>query len=305
VQFLAKKFKLNSITIFFGAISRFPDSKMSTVWLSRVDKLLAHRGCGTRSYVQQLIQSGQVTRSDKSLVRSPKERIPERERLFVKGVEVVQPPILIAYYKPVGVHCVMSDPLGRSCLKEIRPSGLVGEAVWNQYHPVGRLDADSSGLLFFSANGQVTNRILHPKFKVEREYEAVVDISKILELAGGNDLQKVNMEIHNVMNLLEKGVDTRFSGIHCAKYVEYMGNVNLEEKTAVVNVVVEEGKYRMVRRMLANGGLPVLALNRTRIGPVSLSALSLSNPGDWAEVKSNHLIRLWKHLKNVANPRGV
>jgi 16S rRNA U516 pseudouridylate synthase RsuA-like enzyme len=57
--------------------------------------------------------------------------------------------------------------------------------------------------------------------------------------------------------------------------------------------------------MLANVGLPVLALNRTRIGPVSLNALGLGKPGDWSEVKSNHLIRLWKHLKNVANPKGV
>jgi hypothetical protein len=112
-------------------------------------------------------------------------------------------------------------------------------------------------------------------------------------------------EIEKAIDVLKQGVDTRFSGTHAAKFVEWDGNIDLESKTADLSIIVDEGKYRMVRRMLANVGLPVLKLHRTRIGPVTLNALELKKPGDWAEVKSTHLIQLWKYFKNIALPRGV
>lgn len=142
----------------------------------------------------------------------------------------------------------MGDPIGRPSLLETVPKtwGMQG------LHPVGRLDADTTGLLLFSSNGLLTNELLDPNRGVERGYLATVE---------GDVMQP------GLKEKLATGVQTSL-GVFAARLVE--------QKENTVRVVVTEGKYRMVRRILANVGLPVIDLHRTRYGMVSLDDLNIT-----------------------------
>lgn len=102
--------------------------------------------------------------------RDPASRLSPTTVLYVDEDEIRPLPLLLAYNKPVGVHSTMGDPVGRMSLEDVIPARFA-----SQFHPVGRLDADTSGLLLFSADGQLTHRLLHPKTGVDREYQATVE----------------------------------------------------------------------------------------------------------------------------------
>jgi 23S rRNA pseudouridine2605 synthase len=138
----------------------------------------------------------------------------------------------------------MDDPWGRANLSDVVP------VVWRDlFHPVGRLDADTSGLLLFSADGGFTQWMLHPRRAIEREYVATVE---------GEPGQPLT-------DALAAGVETE-EGTFTARVVSIEG--------PHVRLVVTEGKHRMVRRMLANAGHPVTALRRERFGGFRLGDLA-------------------------------
>eukprot|EP00615_Pteridomonas_danica_P004781 CAMPEP_0114334618 /NCGR_PEP_ID=MMETSP0101-20121206/4505_1 /TAXON_ID=38822 ORGANISM="Pteridomonas danica, Strain PT" /NCGR_SAMPLE_ID=MMETSP0101 /ASSEMBLY_ACC=CAM_ASM_000211 /LENGTH=245 /DNA_ID=CAMNT_0001465957 /DNA_START=361 /DNA_END=1095 /DNA_ORIENTATION=- len=149
----------------------------------------------------------------------------------------------------------MGDPIGRPSLLEAVPK------IWAQtgLHPVGRLDADTSGLLIFSSDGKVTQQLLDPNVGVEREYVATVE---------GDAMDK------DLKEKLGDGVETTL-GKFRADLIEQTENT--------VRVVVTEGKHRMVRRMLANVGLPVMKLHRSRYGNICLDTLAIKE-GEHCEV---------------------
>ena len=91
--------------------------------------------------------------------------------IFLIGDDIIKPlPFLLAYHKPLNVHSTMGDPMGRPNLEDVLPARYS-----KTFHPVGRLDADTTGLLLFSAEGQLTQRLLHPSSNVQREYVAKVE----------------------------------------------------------------------------------------------------------------------------------
>ena len=152
-------------------------------------------------------------------------------------------------------------------------------------HPVGRLDYDTSGLILFSSNGDLTQRLLHPRHNIEKEYVATVENI---------------VEENNLRQKLENGVETS-EGIHTAKLLkvyerfeiehgklsdssekkdEHKGDDSerLHESITVytnVRLVVSEGKHRMVRRILANVGHPVKELKRERHGMITLGDMNV------------------------------
>uniref|UniRef100_A0A7S2E814 Pseudouridine synthase RsuA/RluA-like domain-containing protein n=1 Tax=Ditylum brightwellii TaxID=49249 RepID=A0A7S2E814_9STRA len=148
-------------------------------------------------------------------------------------------------------------------------------------HPVGRLDYDSSGLLLFSSDGSLTQRLLHPRHEVEKEYVATVE---------GMSWDGIEAKEDELREMLNKGVETT-EGVHTAKLlgVEPLMMVQKKEEEAKepstkeqesvpltnVRLIVQEGKYRMVRRMLANCGYPVIELKRIRHGEVTLNDLEV------------------------------
>ena len=161
------------------------------------------------------------------------------------GVVTVPEPPVYLWHKPVGVHSTIGDPLGRLSISECEPNTLLP-----RYHPVGRLDADTSGLLLFSKLGSLTQRLLHPKHEIPRRYCATSGLAF-------TDAQRA---------AIESGVETSL-GIFSGQVIR------LEDNT--VELVVTEGKHRMVRRMLANVQRPVETLTRLEYGPFLLGDLPL------------------------------
>ncbi len=102
--------------------------------------------------------------------RDPSAHLPASLLLHVNNEAVAPLPVLVAYHKPLGVHSTVGDPMGRPNLEDALPPRLA-----KAFHPVGRLDADTTGLLLFSGDGQLTQRLLHPSSNVQRQYLATVE----------------------------------------------------------------------------------------------------------------------------------
>lgn len=208
----------------------------------RLDRALVDRGVGSRSEVRAAIARGRV-RVDGQVATDPAHKLGPDARIELDGAALARPPGLAIAHKPVGVQCTVGDPRGRPSLAELVPDLLA-----LGLHPVGRLDADSEGLLPFSRDGALTQRLLHPRHGVEKEYVAQVD----------------GVPPPDLGERLAAGVRTA-EGVHTARLISVDAGVRL---------VVTEGKHRMVRRMLANLGLPVLGLRRVRFGALELGDLS-------------------------------
>jgi len=276
--------------------------------LQRIDKVLAHRGIGTRKTTFQLAKSKRITMADtpdspheeRERILSPKQKVPFAANLFLDGTLLPgPPPLLLVYHKPMHVLSTMEDD--KKYADQQRKH--LGQVLDDKYkaagmHPVGRLDYDTTGLILFSLDGQLTQSLLHPKRGIEKEYLATVQ--------GDVDEEELSKK-------LSEGVKTT-EGVHKAKLLSVSPSddptdydndddsieledllrqseeVNgddedddgemeiIEDYTGTysdVKLIVKEGKYRMVRRMLANCGHPVVALQRLRHGNVELDDLEV------------------------------
>lgn len=210
--------------------------------MERLDKILASRGVGTRTEVRGAVKRKRVT-VDGEVVRDFGLKVDPAADIRFDGEPVLPMPLLVAYHKPTGILSSIGDAHGRANLEAALPPAWRGHL-----HPVGRLDADTSGLLLFSQDGKLTQRLLHPRRGVERAYVAQVE--------GVGDAELIER--------LAAGVSTA-EGTFTANVTRLDGDV--------VHLTVTEGKHRMVRRMLANAGYPVVALHRVRYGAVELGDL--------------------------------
>jgi pseudouridine synthase len=273
--------------------------------LTRIDKLLAHRGVGTRSETFDLAKARRVSyashpnasHEERVRIRGPREKVPFDASLFLDGNLLPgPPPLLLVYHKPKFVLSVMEDDV-KYRDQARRHLGMVLEERYKKggMHPVGRLDYDTTGLILFSLDGKLTQKLLHPRRGVEKEYLATV--RGIVD--GGGLADKLSV-----------GVETT-EGVHRAKLIsvcpsdgppvatagEFEEGANVRTATtdgaddgdgnddgwrddysgpySDVRLVVSEGKHRMVRRMLANCGHPVVELRRLRHGGVELGDLKV------------------------------
>ena len=166
--------------------------------LDRVDKLLSKRGAGSRGEVDRLLKQGRVT-VDGVVIKRRSEQLPSDTKIFVDNKVYLPVPLLAVYHKPAGIVCSMRDNWSRVDLSHLREKyPFLGDM-----HPVvsanlyssqclapyistrvlvdvwmtaqGRLDKDTSGLLLFSRDGDLTNALLSPSSGVEREYRAIVE----------------------------------------------------------------------------------------------------------------------------------
>ena len=227
----------------------------------RIDRLLVSRGFGTRRDIQKWIRRGEVSYQGISITE-PNVRVPIEAVLLVKGDLSSPLPKLLAYHKPLKQLSTLRDPWGRFGLDHVLP------IEWrSNFHPVGRLDADTSGLLLFSSDGSLTQYLLHPKRLLLRRYRAVV--SNLPE---------------NITQILQEGVSTAlgcFSAVvEDMKQFDYDQHTDYLKQESGIDVArgviwlsVTEGKHRMVRRMLHNAGASVLALHREQYGSVNLGHL--------------------------------
>jgi 23S rRNA pseudouridine2605 synthase len=214
----------------------------------RLQKILAQAGFGSRRLCEELIADGRVAVNGE--VAELGRRVdPEHDRVEVDGVAIGVRPGLVHYLlnKPRGVVTTASDPQGRRTVVELVPAEP-------RVFPVGRLDAETEGLLLLTNDGDLTHRLTHPSFGVEKEYVAEVE-GKPSRLA---------------LRRLREGVELDDG-------VTAPARVALVEPN-VVRIVIHEGRNRQVRRMCDAVGHPVVRLVRTRIGPLRDPGL---RPGTW------------------------
>jgi 23S rRNA pseudouridine2605 synthase len=211
----------------------------------RLQKVLAAAGLGSRRASEELIAAGRVT-VDGQVAQLGARVDPLTAVIHVDGDRVIVRDDLVhlALNKPRGVLSAMSDSRGRPTIAD-----LLGDRPERLFH-VGRLDADSEGLLLLTNDGDLAHRLMHPSFGVTKTYLATVPGPV------GKD----------VARRLRAGVDLEDGPV----MVDGFRVVQTQGNQAIVEVVLHEGRKHIVRRLLAEVGHPVSRLVRTRIGPVHL-----------------------------------
>ncbi|WP_207800291.1 pseudouridine synthase [Cellulomonas wangleii] len=215
----------------------------------RLQKVLASAGLGSRRACEQLIAAGRVS-VDGQIVTELGVRVdPLTAVLHVDGmrVQLDSSVVTIALNKPVGVVSTMHDPEGRPSLAQ-----YVANREERLFH-VGRLDADSEGLLLLTNDGELANRLAHPSHGVPKTY--LVEVQGRVRESLGKQL-KAGVE-------LEDGTVT----------VDEFKIVQVASHASLVEIVLHEGRNRVVRRLFDEVGHPVDRLVRTRIGPIRLGDL--------------------------------
>ena len=214
----------------------------------RLQKVLAAAGIGSRRACEELIADGRVEVNGEVAALGRRVDL-DTDRIAVDGTPVAVRPGLVYYLlnKPPGVVSTASDPQGRPTV-----TGLVPAEP--RVHPVGRLDADTEGLILLTNDGELTFRLTHPSFGVEKEYVAHVEgrprPAAIRQLRTGVELD---------------------DGITAPARVSLLGE-------DVLRITIHEGRKRQVRRMASAVGHPVRRLVRTRVGPIRTGNLP---PGQW------------------------
>jgi 23S rRNA pseudouridine2605 synthase len=212
----------------------------------RLAKHLAHAGVASRRAAEGLIAQGRV-RVDGNVVRDPARDVDEHSCVEVDGRLLAgpEPRVVYALHKPVGVLSTASDPHGRPTVLE-----LLGEE--RRLYPVGRLDADSSGLILLTNDGELANRLTHPRYEVPKTYRVRVGGGPVGEQA---------------LRALRAGVDLE-DGPTAPAQARQVGSGADE-----LELTIREGRNRQVRRMCEAVGHPVLALRRIAFGPLRLDGL--------------------------------
>jgi 23S rRNA pseudouridine2605 synthase len=240
----------------------------------RLQKVLASAGIASRRAAEELIAAGRVEVNGQVVDRPGTRVDPTTAVVRVDGnrVEVRAGLVHLALNKPRGVLSSMSDDRGRSTV-----SSYVAESYGRLFH-VGRLDADSEGLLLLTNDGELAHQLMHPSFGVTKTYLAEVD---------GDPPRALGRRLIAGIDLEDGPV--RFDSFRV---------VQRESGRAVVEVSLHEGRNRIVRRTLAEVGLPVRRLVRTAIGPVLLGGQRV---GTTRELSSQELTSLYKAIELSTN----
>ena len=217
----------------------------------RLQKVLARLGFGSRRVSEELIADGRVAVNGVVAVLGRRVDV-DRDEVAVDGAVVGIRPGLVYYLlnKPTGVITTADDPQGRPTVVQMVPTE-------SRVFPVGRLDADSEGLLLLTNDGDITHRLTHPSFGVEKEY---------LTSVGGTPSR-------GAVRQLREGIELDDGRTAPARVTAV--------DDSLLRITIHEGRNRQVRRMCDAVGHPVIRLVRTRIGPIVDHRLK---PGDWREL---------------------
>lgn len=244
----------------------------------RLNRVLAHAGYGSRRAAEEVILQGRVTVNGE-VVRELGVRLdPDVTKVTVDGEPIaLERPVYIVVNKPKGYVSTNDDPAGRPRVVDLLPE--LPERVYT----VGRLDEESTGLLLLTNDGELANRLAHPRFGVEKVYRALV--------AGHPEPV--------VLDRLMEGVWLS-DGKARARHARFAGK---QGDATMIELILGEGKNREVRRMLAKLGHKVMSLTRISVGPIGLRGLAI---GAWRHLTSPEvdLLRRVADGEPVATPGG-
>ena len=228
----------------------------------RIQKFLSRAGIASRRRAETLVREGRVTVNGKVVTELGAKVDPEHDTVEVDGDAVIPSTrCWIRFHKPAGVLTTSEDTHGRATIYDRLPE------EYRALRYVGRLDRATEGLVLLTNDGDLANRLQHPRFRVEREYEA-----RVKRVPTARTIDRLRQGV-----ALDDGW-ARPSRVEAGRPEDGHGTLTL---------VLTEGRKREVRRLLEAVGHPVLELRRTRFGPVRLGHLPV---GAW-EVLSEEEIR--------------
>ena len=217
---------------------------------TRLNKFLADRGVASRRHSDELIADGRVRVNGQVVSELGTKIEEEHDRVTVDGKSIGgrERHVYFVLNKPVGVISTLSDPEGRRSVKELLPRGA-------RVYPVGRLDADTSGLLLLTNDGDLAHRLMHPRYGVAKVYRV-----RLAREPRPEQLRRLSGGVRFDRGLVSgparaRRIDPGFDAI-------------------MIEVIVHEGRFRQVRKMCEAVGLEVTGLHRVGYGPIRLGPLA-------------------------------
>jgi 23S rRNA pseudouridine2605 synthase len=236
----------------------------------RLQKVLSQAGIASRRVAERMIIDGRVE-VDGQVVTELGTRVdPGASEIRVDGARVVldDSMVYLALNKPLGMHSTMSDDRGRPCIGDLVEHRVRGNK--KLFH-VGRLDADTEGLILLTNDGELAHRLMHPSYEIPKTYVATVNGAVPRGLG----------------KKLRAGIELDDGPIA----VDDFAVVDAVPGKTMIRVTLHEGRKRIVRRMLAAVGFPVQALVRTDLGAVTLGD---QRPGSIRALRRNEIGELYK-----------
>lgn len=230
-----------------------------------MQKLLAAAGLGSRREIETWIAAGRVSVNGRAAKLGDRASPADAVAVDGKALNLFEKTAtrVLLYHKPVGELVTRSDPAGRPTVFSRLPAG--------RWIAVGRLDINSSGLLLFTDSGELANRLMHPRYEIEREYAA-----RVQGRLGAEALEKLKLGVQ-----LEDGLAAFTS-------IEFMEKkAGAEGANRWYRVSLREGRNREVRRLFEAVGARVGRLIRVRYGPIELPKDLPA--GRWLEIDSNRV----------------
>lgn len=252
----------------------------------RLQKILAQWGIASRRLAEQMIVAGRV-RVNGNIVRLGQKANPDRDFIEVDGVPVKPTDrpacVYLLLNKPAGVVSTCSDPRARSKVLDLLPPTLrSGQGI----HPVGRLDADSTGALLLTNDGKLTFCLTHPRHSIAKTYQVWVlgdPPEPILEAWRQGIILSGRKTLPAKVRVLDRARDQ-----------------------TLLEVILSEGRNRQIRRTAEQLGYPVVRLHRTAIGPIQLQppAGPILAPGCYRPLEDSEIIFLWNlvNLTSISVP---
>lgn len=239
----------------------------------RLQKILAQAGLGSRRSCEEIIAAGRVRVNGQVALLGTKAD-PQRDDIIVDGkpIKVDQSMVYIALYKPRGVLSTVTAPDPRPTVRDL-------VSVPGKLYPVGRLDVDSEGLVLLTNDGELANKITHPRYGHEKEYQVL-----IARRPDNDQLQTWRRGV-----VLEDGHRTAPAEVNF---------VRTHGKGAWLRIVMREGRKRQIREVGGRLGLPVVRIIRTRIGTLLLGNLK---PREWRHLTQREINDIKKSIKSSSS----
>ena len=237
--------------------------------MERLQKVIAYAGVASRRKAEQLIVEGKV-KVNGVVVRELGTKVSNSDEIEVEGVKLEkEDKVYFLLYKPRGYISAVTDDKGRKTVTDI-----FKKRVHQRIFPVGRLDYDTTGLLLLTNDGEFSNLMTHPKFKIDKTY-----IARVKGVPTKQGLMKLQGGIK-----LEDG-KTAPAKVSMTSFDEQAGK-------AICEITIHEGRNRQVRRMFEAIGTPVVKLKRERFAFLDLTGLT---PGEYREL-TKHEVKLLRVL---------
>ncbi|MGO1580034.1 MAG: pseudouridine synthase [Peptoniphilaceae bacterium] len=234
----------------------------------RLQKYMAHAGAASRRKSEEYILEGKVKVNDKIITELGFQVDEQKDKVYLDGkrLKLVKQHTYIALNKPMGVVSTVSDEKDRKTVVDLIETD-------QRLYPIGRLDIDTTGLILLTDDGEITNKLTHPKHKVDKKYIATVE----------GRPNKVELD------MLRKGIKVGSEKFQGAR-VKILKNF---EKDSIIEIIISEGKNHQVKLMFEKINHPVKKLKRISVGEIDLGDLDLGN----YRLLSDEEVKYLKNLK--------